>query len=85
MTDLSRRLTKLLGDDSHPVILFSLTLLANLCLQEKLGSKVMHHLIEQTVKKGHVFNLPGQSPEELMHYPWHRSRRWHLRWRWRPH
>ena len=40
MADLSRRLTKLLGDDSHPVILFSLTLLANLCLQENLGSKV---------------------------------------------
>ena len=55
MTDLSRRLTKLLGDDSHPVILFSLTLLANLCLQEKLGSKVMHHLIDKTVKKSHVF------------------------------
>ena len=51
MTDLSRRLTKLLGDDSHPLILFSLTLLANLCLQEKLGSKVMYsffHLLSLT-------------------------------------
>lgn len=56
MTDLSRLLTKLLGDDSHPVILFSLTLLANLCLQEKLGSKLFS---DENVSKSiqMIFNL----------------------------
>ncbi|KAL4232964.1 hypothetical protein ACF0H5_007652 [Mactra antiquata] len=42
MKDLTRCLIRLLGDQTHTVILFSLTLLLNLCLHEKLTSKFYH-------------------------------------------
>ena len=38
--ELARNLTKLLGDQPQTMVLFSLTLLLNVCAQERIGSKV---------------------------------------------
>lgn len=40
MQDLARRLTKLLGEETQSMILFSLALLLNVCIQEKVGGMV---------------------------------------------
>lgn len=45
MKELTRCLIRLLGDQTHTVILFSLTLLLNLCLNEKLTSKVNFNFV----------------------------------------
>ncbi|WAR07678.1 CIP2A-like protein [Mya arenaria] len=39
LADLARTLTKLLGDQPQTMVLFSLTLLLNVCSQEKVGGK----------------------------------------------
>lgn len=39
MKEFTRTLTKLLGDQTHNVLIFSLTLLLNVCLSEKMAAK----------------------------------------------
>ena len=43
------------GNDSNLVILFALTLLANMCIQEHLGSKVMTAILPR--QQGNDSNL----------------------------